>query len=130
MSFLHAHENGLDRAEQAAHHTAESAEQALQSTQRAAAEALDGLAAAVHRVRKEAAPALGHFSGHAADITQQGAEALRHSARQLRLQARRASRGTVAYIQDEPVKAVLIAAATGVALTALLALLGGRRDHR
>ena len=43
---------------------------------------------------------------------------------QLRDQAVRASDKTVGYIKDEPMKAMLIAAAAGAALMALVALLG------
>jgi ElaB/YqjD/DUF883 family membrane-anchored ribosome-binding protein len=42
---------------------------------------------------------------------------------QVRDQAMRASDGTLNYIKDEPVKAMLIAAAAGAALMALLGLL-------
>ena len=50
-------------------------------------------------------------------------------AEQLRDRAHRASDGTVNYIKDEPVKAVLIAAATGAALMALVALIGRPSDR-
>jgi ElaB/YqjD/DUF883 family membrane-anchored ribosome-binding protein len=45
-----------------------------------------------------------------------------HSAQDLRQKARDLSAGATGYIQHEPVKAVLIAAATGAALMALLSL--------
>jgi hypothetical protein len=46
----------------------------------------------------------------------------------LRDKALRASDNTVGYIKDEPVKAMLIAAATGAALMALVSLI--TRSHR
>lgn len=56
-------------------------------------------------------------------LSQRGAHALRERSMQLRDQALRASDNTLNYIKDEPVKAVLIAAATGAALVALIGLL-------
>ncbi len=52
---------------------------------------------------------------------------LRGASRQVRISAQQASRHTVNYIQDEPVKAVLIAAASGAALMALISLMGRSR---
>jgi ElaB/YqjD/DUF883 family membrane-anchored ribosome-binding protein len=118
-----------DAGNRLAEHAADSADQALQASQRAAVSALDGLAASVQHARREASSLLGHAGSQAGDLAQHSVDALRDGARQLRLQARRARRESVAYIQDEPVKAVLIAAAAGAALVALLALLGRPRDR-
>lgn len=41
----------------------------------------------------------------------------------------KASDDTVSYIKDEPVRAMLIAAATGAALMALLSMMGRSRDR-
>lgn len=47
----------------------------------------------------------------------------------IREQAQKASDSTVAYIQEQPVKSVLIAAATGAAVTLAIGLLSrSRRD--
>jgi ElaB/YqjD/DUF883 family membrane-anchored ribosome-binding protein len=74
---------------------------ALDSTQRAANHALDSM-------------------GHALD---QGVERVREASHQVRNSAARASEGTVNYIRHDPVKSVLIAAATGAALMALVSLM-------
>jgi ElaB/YqjD/DUF883 family membrane-anchored ribosome-binding protein len=50
-------------------------------------------------------------------------DTVRDRSLQLRDQAQRASDGTVSYIRDEPVKAVLIAAAAGAIVVALMGLL-------
>ncbi len=65
----------------------------------------------------------------AGDLTQHGLDAVRDSSRQLRDKAQRASDVTVRYIQDEPVKAMLIAAATGAALMALVSLISHGRNR-
>ena len=51
-------------------------------------------------------------------------ENLSEETNQLRASALRASDSTVKYIQHDPVKAILIAAATGAALMALAGLIG------
>ena len=65
----------------------------------------------------------------ASALTQQGLDAVRDGSRQLRDKAQRASDVTVRYIQDEPVKAMLIAAATGAALMALISLVAHSRNR-
>jgi len=54
-------------------------------------------------------------------------DALRTRSEVLRDKAARASDKTIVYIQDEPVKSVLIAAAAGAALMALAGLMGRSR---
>lgn len=48
---------------------------------------------------------------------------------QLRLKADHASESTINYIKHEPIKSLLIAAATGAALMALIGLLSGSRSR-
>jgi ElaB/YqjD/DUF883 family membrane-anchored ribosome-binding protein len=59
-----------------------------------------------------------------------GAEALQRSANQLQARAQQVSHHASAYVQREPVKAVLMAAATGAALMALLTLMARSRGTR
>jgi ElaB/YqjD/DUF883 family membrane-anchored ribosome-binding protein len=58
-------------------------------------------------------------------------DSVRDSSRQLLGKAQHASDSTVRYIRDDPVKAMLIAAATGAALMALVNLVSHSRaaDH-
>ena len=81
--------------------TNQSAEVALENTQRAASRILDG----------------------AADALDQGLERAREASHQLRESAQRASVGTANAIRHDPVKSVLIAAATGAAVMALINVL-------
>jgi len=53
-------------------------------------------------------------------------DSVRDTSRQLRDKAQHASDSTVRYIRDDPVKSVLIAAATGAALMALISLVRRR----
>ena len=108
---------------------AASADRAIKSTQRVANDALDSLSGSVHELRDQAAPALNRSSEQIAALAQRGVDAVRNRSQQLRDKALRASDTTVGYIKDEPVKAMLIAAATGAALMALLGLLTRSRNR-
>jgi ElaB/YqjD/DUF883 family membrane-anchored ribosome-binding protein len=96
---------------------------------RAGDNAFDTLSTAVREMQHDAVPVLERATARAGDIAQRGIEAVRGSSRQLRDKALDASDRTVAYIKDEPVKAMLIAAATGAALMALLNLVSRSRHH-
>ena len=65
----------------------------------------------------------------ASALTQRGLNAVHDSARQLRDKASRTGEVTTRYIQNDPLKAVLIAAATGAALMALLGLISRSRAN-
>jgi len=106
-----------------------SADRAIKTTQRVANEALDSLSGSVQEMRDHAAPALNRSSEQLAALAQRGVDVMRDSSQQLRDRALRASDSTVGYIKDEPVKAMLIAAATGAALMALVSLLTRTRDR-
>ena len=113
-----------DTASNLAGQAAQGAESAIRSTQRVANDALDSLSDSVEGARAKAMPALSRVAGDAEDLARRGINAVRDGSAQLRDQAVRASDKTVGYIKDEPVKAMLIAAAAGAALMALVALLG------
>lgn len=107
---------------------AQSADNAIQSTRRLADDTLDSLASGVQDLRQQATPMLNRVGEQAAALASRGAAAVRDGSQQLRDKALHASDSTIGYIKDEPVKAMLIAAATGAALMALLGLLTRRRD--
>ena len=97
---------------------AENAQDAIRSTQRTVNDALDGLHA-------KAAPVLNRITERSSDLARRAKE----SGYQLRDKAVDYSHATSDYIKAEPVKAVLIAAATGAALMALVSLLSRPRDR-
>ena len=108
---------------------AQTADQAIKATQRVANEALDKLAGSVQDMRHQAAPLLNRATDQAAAMAQRGVDAVREGSQQLRDKALRASDNTVSYVRGEPVKAMLIAAATGAALMALISLMTRSRDR-
>jgi ElaB/YqjD/DUF883 family membrane-anchored ribosome-binding protein len=119
----------LDQPNTLSDGVAQSADHACKATQRVANEALDTLAVSMQGVRHQAAPLLDRASDEAEAVVKRGADALRDTAKQLRHTARRASETTVNYVRHEPVKAMLIAAATGAALMALISLMNRSRDR-
>ncbi|MBE0474371.1 hypothetical protein [Rhodoferax sp.] len=86
----------------------------------------------------EMANALVDQASHAADQVAKSTQQLAHnvsqgvrdSAHQLRVKAGYAGDDAVHYIRHEPVKAMLIAAATGAALMALVSLFSHSRGNR
>jgi ElaB/YqjD/DUF883 family membrane-anchored ribosome-binding protein len=104
------------------------ADSAIRSTQRTADEAFDALSNKVDDLRSQAAPLINRVSAKAEDAAKRGLEAMRDSSQQLREKAQLASESTVAYVKDEPVKSMLIAAATGALLMGLVSLMGRSRD--
>lgn len=110
--------NLVDQAASAAH-------QGIAATQHA----LDGLAGSVQTLRDDASTRLDNATEHASALAHRGVDALRDGSQRLRTQAHRASEGATHYIQQEPVKAVLIAAATGAVLMALIGFVTRSRHH-
>jgi len=107
----------------------QSADDAIRSTQRLANETVDGLAHTMQDMRTQAAPLLSRASEQVSTLAQRGVDSVRETSQHLREKTRDAADGTVQYIKDEPVKAMLIAAATGAALMALVSLIS-RSSHR
>lgn len=90
-------------------------------------DAFDTLASTVRELQHDAVPVIERATARAGDLAQRGIEAVRDGSRELRSTALDASDRTVTYIKEEPVKAVLIAAATGAALMALIGLVSRSR---
>jgi ElaB/YqjD/DUF883 family membrane-anchored ribosome-binding protein len=107
---------------------AQGADSAIKSTQRYANEALDTMSDKVQELRDQAAPVLNRVAEKAETLARRGMGAVKDSSQQLRERAAQVSDNTVGYIKDEPVKAILIAAATGAALMALIGMMTRSRD--
>ena len=105
---------------------ASAAQGAIRSTQRTTDQAFDRLSGTVDDLRSKAAPMLNKVSSQAEAAARRGMEAVRDTSQQLRERALQAQDMTVAYVKDEPIKAMLIAAATGAVLMGLISMLAGR----
>lgn len=111
-----------DDASTLAHDAAQGAEQAIRSTQRAAQQGLDRMADGLVDARAQTGAALQKLAHDAESLTHRGMEAVREGTHQLREKSMHAKDATASYIQHEPIKSVLIAAAVGAALMGLVAL--------
>lgn len=118
-----------DRATAAVDHTANAADKALSSARQMGNAATDHLSNDVDNLRHRAGAAVGSLADEASRLAQRGSDAWRQRSDQVRNQAVQARDSTVGYIQHEPMKAVLIAAAVGAGLMLLGALLS-QRGHR
>jgi ElaB/YqjD/DUF883 family membrane-anchored ribosome-binding protein len=108
---------------------AQTAELAVDQLDGAAQEAHNHLVEKAHSAVNAAKPVMERWAKDAESIARRGLESARDTSRQLRERAGQASDTTVKYIQDEPVKAMLIAAAAGAALITVIGLLS-RSRHR
>jgi len=77
-----------------------------------------------------ATAALGRVTDQVEDMARRTLERARQTSAQMKEQFGRASDATVGYIKDEPIKAVLIAAATGAAAALLVSWLQRSRSSR
>ncbi len=91
-------------------------------------EAARSAAAKVDQFRDEAAPALNSASAKAREVAQKGKDTVTEATQQLRDRAVEASDAAAAYAKDEPMKALLIAAAAGALLMGLLSMLVRSHD--
>lgn len=92
-------------------------------------DSLGTLAEGARDARQRVAPLLSRATEEAATLARRGMDAVREGSHQLRDKARHATDTTTSYIRDEPVKSMLIAAAVGAALMALVGLLSRRHHH-
>jgi len=103
------------------------AEDALSAARRAANGALDALHHSIDDLREQTPGSISRAAAKVEDLTRRGLEQAKHTSDDVRRQVSRASDRTVGYIQDEPVKSVLIAMAAGAAVAALVSLLTRKR---
>jgi|EndMetStandDraft_2_1072991.scaffolds.fasta_scaffold478799_2 ElaB/YqjD/DUF883 family membrane-anchored ribosome-binding protein len=105
------------------------ADQAIRATQRVANETLDSLSDSLVDTHQRVAPVLNRVSEQASALAQRSMEAMRDRSQQIRTKAVQATDVTAGYIKNDPIKAVLIAAATGAAVMALYSLFSRSRDR-
>lgn len=101
----------------------------LREGRRAAHRAIDRLADEAVGWRDEAAPVIDRLAGRAGDAVRHGAAWARESGNLMRRRVVDLSDRTVGYVRDDPVRAVLTAAAVGTVLFAVVRLLTARRNR-
>lgn len=107
-----------DDAASVAHAVAQTTEHAMRSAQ----QSLDRVSDGVNVARNQSGTALKQFAHQTEALASDGMDAVREGAQQLREKSLQVRDATTSYIQHEPVKAVLIAAAVGATLMGLVAL--------
>jgi ElaB/YqjD/DUF883 family membrane-anchored ribosome-binding protein len=116
-----------DKAEGLADQAANSVNHAIKSTHRVANEALEGLANGVENLRHQAAPLLSGASDEIKDFARHGMDSMRSEARHVQHQAVHMRDEAAHYIKNDPLKAVLIAAASGAAIVAIYSVFSRSR---
>ena len=108
---------------------AEAADQMGSTTRRVANEALDHVESAIQSAQANVQPTVARIASQAETLARKGLDVVKDSAYQMRHRAQSLGDVTARYVKEEPVKAVLIAAATGAALMALLSLVQSARRN-
>ncbi len=126
-------DNAQSAVNEMANQAANSTDNAIRSTQRATHDLVDSAAGKMKAFSEEAAPMLNRaadrIANQASSLAQRGIDAVHQGSDQLRHSADQAGQRTIGYIKEEPLKAMLIAGATGAVLMALVSLLSQGR-HR
>lgn len=119
-----------DTAGQVAEQLADKAHSAVSATRQRANSALDGVAEGVDNLRDIAPSAFNRAAAQMESLTRRGMDRARDTSQVVRDQAQRAGDRAVGYIQDEPVKSVLMAVAAGAAVAMLASWLARSRSGR
>lgn len=102
---------------------------AEKSVQHATQAATDHVNQSLHTLVHEVSPALSRMAEQVAHLSRQGVNAVQSGGHKLSDSVHHASDSTVGYIRNEPVKAVLIAAALGATLVTVFNLLSRPHGH-
>lgn len=115
-----------DDASSLAASVANSTEHAIRSAQ----QGIDQLANNLDGARSQTSNALHHLVSDTEALAHRGMDAVRDGAGQLREKSLHVKDATASYIQHEPVKSMLMAAAVGAALMGLVALFSRHHNGR
>jgi ElaB/YqjD/DUF883 family membrane-anchored ribosome-binding protein len=109
-------------ASQFADDASKSANEAIDSTRNYAQNAVNAAGEKVRDLRREAEPAVEQIAARVQQAVQRGLEAASATSARAQRRLEEAADVTGKYISDQPVRSVLIAAAAGAAITALIVL--------
>ena len=102
---------------------------ALKAAERKAHAAIDSAVDGLASAYGDATPLLSRWSEKARGAASDGYDAAREQAGALRDRSQRAVESTRGYVADEPIKSLLIAAAVGAAVIALVEVVRVRRNR-
>jgi ElaB/YqjD/DUF883 family membrane-anchored ribosome-binding protein len=101
----------------------------LKAAERDAQAAIDSAVDGLSTAYGEAKPLLSRMNQRAREMAHDGYDAARERAAALRDRGQQAVESTRGYVQDEPIKSLLIAAAVGAAVIALVEVVRIRRNR-
>lgn len=105
----------------------QTAEEAVESTRAFAQDSLDRATDKVHDLRRNLEPAIDQLASRAEKAVRSSLQAVSHTGERAQQTLNRYADATGRYVAEQPVKSVLIAAATGAAVAALYMALHNRR---
>jgi ElaB/YqjD/DUF883 family membrane-anchored ribosome-binding protein len=120
---MNSTQDRLDEAARQAHN-------GVNAGQRYAHDAVERIAGTAQELGEQVRPAVNRLTARAEDLARQGSNWVKHGSERVRTQAVKASDRTVGYVRDEPVRSVLMAAAAGALLYAVIRALGSSSSHR
>jgi ElaB/YqjD/DUF883 family membrane-anchored ribosome-binding protein len=88
-----------------------------------------GSSATLDRAAEKISQVSERAAERASEVARQSARKLTDGSQQVKMKFNEVSDSAIAYVKDEPVRAMLIAAGVGAALMALAGLLGRTRHH-
>jgi ElaB/YqjD/DUF883 family membrane-anchored ribosome-binding protein len=100
----------------------------IQSARQTGAEVSDKLSSAVETARNQTGPSIKQAADQAETLFTQGMDSAKAAAKQVRDSAVQTSESIVSFTQENPVKAIFIAAASGALLVTLFNALYRPRD--
>src|SRR3954467_9135411 len=120
--------NTTNTAPQLADDPRQTANDAIESTRAYAQNAVNAAGEKVRDLRREAEPAVEQLAACVQQAVQRGLNAASTTSARAQRRLEAAADVTGKYIADQPVRSVLVAAAAGAAITALIVLASRRRD--
>lgn len=123
-------QTAADSATELANRLAREADHAIDATRQGANGALDRLSVGVDHLHDAAASRLDQVASQAEDLRRRGAERARQMGSELREQVAHAGDVAASTIRHDPLKSVIVAAATGAAVAVLVGWISRLRDQR
>lgn len=108
---------------------ADKADLAIDASRRIAGDALDSLQSGADTLRHDAPSAFARAAARVEALAGLGLDRCRETGLSVKDSAARAGERSIGYVRDEPVKSMLIAAASGAAVAALVAWLVRSRSN-
>lgn len=118
----------LDDGRQISEDVLQTAQDAVETTRNLAHDTVERASDKVRGLRRDIDPAIDQLASKAERLVRNGLQAVTHTGETAQKTLSKYADATGRYVADQPVKSVLIAAATGAAVAALVMALQGR--HR